>query len=418
MRAGIVRRLFIVVAVGLLIWGGHELFQRQRGFERANELAQFGLWEQARHELGRYLQLHPRDARAHLMMAGLWINDDQLLSNETVPRALAHLRRIPEGSPLAAPAQIQQAKLLFLVSHKPVEAERLLREAIRRDENSLEAHQLLCKLLEMTGRQDYSEPHFWRAYELSPPVERAARLRDWYMSQFFPLTANEALERQMGFSSVSTATLPAEAVRYLRFRETEPDEPLGRAVLARWTRRAGKPAEALDLLNLDDGNLDEELRDPFFVATLVDSLIDLGEYEQAEARFRDWPDPAEGFDYWRLKGVILEEVHHQYAAALEAYDLALAIWPGPTDWGLLHRKAGCLAKAGRREEAVQVRAQAEKVTQLMSDEVHKRLRYVLGFLENPEYLREVAEFYRSLGRTREADAWTREAALRVAHTLE
>jgi hypothetical protein len=54
----------------------------------------------------------------------------------------------------------------------------------------------------------------------------------------------------------------------------------------------------------------------------------------------------------------------------------------------------------------------------MEDSVHQRIRYVLGFLENPAYLREVADFYRKLGREREASAWLREAGSRVADTLK
>ncbi len=180
----------------------------------------------------------------------------------------------------------------------------------------------------------------------------------------------------------------------------------------------GQPREGLSLLDAGDEKLDNELDDPFFVATLVDLLVDLGEYERAEGHFRDWPGPKEGFDYWRLQAVLLEDVDEDFEAALEAYDKALQTWPGQADWRLMHRKAGCLARAGERDQARAVRTRATEVELLMEDEVHQRLRHVLGNLNDADGLKEVAAFYRKLDRTREATAWSREVARLVAATLE
>ncbi len=231
----LVRRILLAAMIVSLAWGGYELLRRQRGFAHATELAQFGLWQKARSALDGYLELHPSDAEARLLMAELWISDDQLFSDVTAPAALKQLSRIPPDAPLASTARLQEAKIQFLIQHRPVAAEASLRSAILRDENSLEAHLLLCKVLEMTARYHQTETLFWQAYDLSPAEQRPVRLREWYMSQFFPRTANDDLDRQMGFTDAETATLPVEAVRYLRFRETEPHAPLGRAALARWT---------------------------------------------------------------------------------------------------------------------------------------------------------------------------------------
>lgn len=418
MKSKILRRIILIaVAVGLA-WGGYEVVRRQRGYSQAIELAQFGLFERSRAALSGYLQLHPGDEEAHFLMAELWMTDDQLFSNTAVPRALDELGQISDESGLAVAARTQEGKLQFLVQHRPVAAEKSLRKAISLDENAGEAHQLLCKVMEMTARYHGTEPLFWRIYEMSPPELRAEKLRDWYMSQFFPQTVNDALDDQMGITAAQTGGLAIEAIRYLRFRETEPDEPLGRAALARWTLNTGKPSEALSLLDVGDDKFDNALQDPFFVATLVELLIDLGEYERADQRFRAWPGLQEGFDYWRLKALILEEVHNEFESALEAYDMALQTWPGPAEWRLMHRKAGCLARSGQREQADQMRVQADVVEKLMEDDVHQRLRHVLGFLDNADDLREVVAFYRKLGRAREATAWSQEVASRVAATLE
>jgi len=414
----IVVRLIVIALVAALAWGGYEVAQRQLGFSKSLELAQFGLWSKARESMSGYLELHPGSDEARYWMAELWVNDDQLLVNESVPAALGQLSHISDSSPLAAKARTLEGKLQFLIQHQPVAAEKSLRKAISLDENSLEAHQVLCKVLETTARYHETESLFWRIYELSPVEERATRLRDWYMSQFFPQTVNDALDVQMGITAAPNSTLPVEAIRYMRFRETEPSEPLGRAALARWTLRQGQPGEALGLLDVGDEEIDNELTSPFFVATLVELLIDLGQYEEANQRFEAWPGPHEGFDYWRLKAVVLEDVHGEYKSALQAYDKALEIWPGPAEWRLMHRKAGCLARAGLREEAAATRREAEVVEKLMEDDVHQRLRFVLGFLDNPDNLKEVVAFYRKLDRPREATAWSLEIARLLAATLE
>ena len=140
-------------------------------------------------------------------------------------------------------------------------------------------------------------------------------------------------------------------------------------------RAAGRIKNCLAKLGIH--SLDNELRDPFFVATLVDLLIDLGEYRRAEEHFEKWPGAKDEFDYWRLRAIILEEARDDFEAAIVAYDAALATWPGQVDWRLMHRKAGCLAQAGKRDEAVEMRERADTVERLMDDEVHRRLRYIL-----------------------------------------
>jgi tetratricopeptide (TPR) repeat protein len=417
MRSKVVRGL-LVALIAFVVWVGYEFIQMQNGLARATDLARFGLWEKARSALEEYLQLHPADAEARLLMANLWINDDGLPGYKTAPEAIVHLERIPASSVVAERARILKGRMQFFILHKPAAAEKLFEEAIQQDENNREAYQLLCTVYEMTGRFHDIERFFWRTYELAPQEERAVQLRYWYMSQFFPLTANDNLDRLMGFHDAATKSQPVEAVRYMSFRDTEPNEPLGRAGLASWMRRIGKPREALEVLRVSEATAENELQNVFYVTILIDLLIDLGEYEQAEARFQNWPGENENFNYWRLKAILAEQSGRDLAAALEAYDKALEIWPGPADWRLMHRKAGCLAQSRRTQEAVAMRARAETVEKLMENSVHERLRYILGFLDNPDHLREVADFYRKLGREREGAAWLREAGSRIADTLK
>jgi len=132
--------------------------------------------------------------------------------------------------------------------------------------------------------------------------------------------------------------------------------------------------------------------------------LDLGQFEQAEASFRRWPVNDRGHAYWKWRAIIFDEVLHQHEEALAAYGRALEIWPGPADWRLHHRRAGCLTRL-RKSEAAVAQERAAQVRALMTAENHDRLRAVLGSLDDAEQLAEVVQFYRKLGRKREADCW-------------
>jgi hypothetical protein len=74
---------------------------------------------------------------------------------------------------------------------------------------------------------------------------------------------------------------------------------------------------------------------------------------------------------------------------------------------MLHFKAQSLAKLGRREESEAVRLRAREIELLMELPVHQELRQALADLQQPENLRKMANFYRKIGREREASEWDR-----------
>lgn len=401
----------IILGVVLVLAGGAGLYaavvvvRAQSGLRAGQRMLAHQLWPQARGQLSRYLWLHPNDARARVLMAEALVKDESLPAADAASYAMNYLSKIPDSSPLAAEARLQQGRLCFLILQKPGRAEQLLRRASELQADALPAYQLLWTLLNVTGRAELCEDVFWRVYELSPEQERPLRLREWYMNQFFPLTATEPLDRMMGIlAPEESPTRTTESRRLLRFRENEPEAPVNHAALAQWCQQEGDPDFAIRLLDAAAAELDNASQDPFFLATYIATLIDLGQLERAESCFQRWPKTDQGHLYWRSRGLILDEAGEATRDACEAYRRALEIWPGPIDWRLRHRRAVCLARYGDAAGAAQERARAEAVQELMKVETHERLRNALGSIQELEKS-EIVDFYRKLGRSREADCW-------------
>jgi tetratricopeptide (TPR) repeat protein len=400
----------LIAAVLLAGLGGTWLWiERSRG--QAQKLAAFGLWPDARRAVARYLWLHPHDASARLLCAEAIVKDDRLPVAQAVAEAAAHLRTIPDSAPAGARARTQEASLeLFLLYH-PTRAESLLRRALELQPDAPQSHYLYWKLLDLTGRSHLAEPSFWKAYEGSDIGLRPIRLREWYMSQFYASTANPVLDRLMGVvKSPKYDAEQAEANRYIRFRNAEPESPLCYAALARWFQLSGDSRFALESLEKGRGKMQNEERDPFYLATMIGLLIEQGDFDRADACLRNWPEPHRGYEYWLAQGQVLQEVRGQYAEAIQAYDLALRDWPGPADWRTRNRKANCLAQLRDQAGAAREREQAKVIENLMAEKVHQRLRFVLGFLDRPDLLQEVVDFYQKIARPREAAAWSEHLA--------
>lgn len=413
----VLRNTIALVVSGAALFAAGVAVRAQYGLSAAQESAKRGDWAQARSQLRRFLGLHPSDGRALLLMAEALAKDETLPAREAVLSSISYLGQVPDTSPQAAAARLHEARLRFVILLEAGRAEALLREAVEAEPDSFEAHHLLWKLFELTGRSHLAEPTFWRVYELAREGERAVLLRDWYMSQFFPSTAAAELERQLGLSGPDGQPGGKnEAFRFKRFRDAEPDAAVGRAALARWFLLEGDPSFAMTLLDQAAEAVPGIEGDPFYLATRIATLIDLGRVEEAQECLAGWPETQRtGHEYWKWRAVLLEQVGRDFAGALQAYDRALGIWPGPGDWRTQFRKAACLGRLGNHAEAEQVRLAADQVEKLMHDEVQAELRAALGDLTSESKLRIVEDFYRRLGRDREADCWATE--IRRLHAM-
>lgn len=404
-------QLVVLVSAVLLAGLGGTWLWIERSWGQAQKLAAFGLWPDARTAVARYLWLHPHDASARLLCAEAIVKDDRLPVAQAVAEAEAHLRTIPDSDPAGARARTQEASLQLFLLYRPTRAESLLRRAIELQPDATPSQYLYWKLLDLTGRSHLAEPCFWKVYEASDVGLRPIRLREWYMSQFYSSSANPVLDRIMGVVKAPKYDADqAEGLRYIRFRNAEPESPLCYAALARWFQLSGDSRFALESLEKNLDKMQNEEHDAFFLATMISLLIEQGEFERADEYFKNWPEPHRGYEYWLAQGQVLQEVRGEFAEAIQAYDLALRDWPGPADWRTRNRKANCLAQLRDQAGAAREREQAKVIENLMAEKVHRRLRFVLGFLDRPDLLQEVVDFYQKIARPREATAWSEHIA--------
>lgn len=409
----VVIRLSLALLVFAVLGAGWQLLLLFQARTLAEEAYRHEDWPETRAQLRRYFLLGREDAGARLMLAEALVRDTSLPTEEAVKQAVEHLQHIPDKSPLGPKARIQEARVRFLILREPYRAEKLFRKGIamldsEADEARLESLYLLWKLLDMTGRSTWAEPIFWRTYEHTPAEKKLIRLREWYLSQFFPLQACVDLDRTMGFIEQHEYTkAETELLRVMEFHLRDPDSPTGAAVLARWHQGEGKPQRALEVLE-SVPDPEAAFQEPYYVAVLVSTLFDLGEFVRAERCWERWPGSHEEYYYWKWKAIILDEIDGSYSEALEAYDKAFSIWPGTVDWRNHYRKARCLAKLGKHQEARRARERVEEIQELMSEEAHAGLKLALDDLDNPERLGAFVQYYRRINHSREAECWRKE----------
>ncbi len=197
---------------------------------------------------------------------------------------------------------------LFLLAH-PTLAERLFRRAIELDPEMPEPYYLLWQVKDLTGRAQFTEPEFWKVYEASTVQTKGIRLRDWYMCQFYPATANMPMDKLMGIVPVTPSDpTKEEPLRLVRFIDGEPESPVCRAALARLFQREGNARAALEILEKDAAEVRGAEEDPFYLATLIGILIELGDLDRADRCFQAWPEPRTGYEYWLTQGKVLQEI--------------------------------------------------------------------------------------------------------------
>ncbi len=360
-------------------------------------------WSDARKQLTGYLKLHPDDAEAHLLMAEAFVKDESAQDDDHLEQAFQHLQQISNDSPLAARARLQEARLRFVILFQPIQAEALLRESLELNNNSYEANTLMWKLEDLTGRHYLSSPYFWKAYELSSDREKPLRLREWFLSEFFPDSANAEYDRMLGIAA--TKKLPALIVRLLKFREAEPESPVHHAVLGWYFLDSKDPKTAVRLLGMAP-DLNTAMADPLYVSVLFEALIDLGEFDKADACFQKWPLPHSGYDFWRCQGLRNQLILKNDRAAAVDFRRALDLPRGTLDWATMSRLANSLSRIGRLDEAEALRVRIGRLTKKsLTRDAIASIRKNLADLNKIDAVRKTQEFYSAIGLHQEARAW-------------
>lgn len=414
-------RVLWLIVVGLLGTGAYFGITRigaQRSLQRARTAIGLNDWRTARVELRSYLAVFPSNENARLQLAEAFFKDSALNSERAVSSAIQQLDFIRRDSPLWPTARIQEARMCLFVRMQSHQAELLLREALTVAPDNMDAHYVLWKLLDLTGRSHLAEPHFRKVLESTPLERRPFCLREWYMSQFYPATANPELDRQMGFLEPGAVhDSLTEFRRLVKFREQEPRAALNHATVARWFSLEGDPKKALESLQQALDVTDTPLEEPFFVATLAQVLFDLGEFDRALKIYQTWPGEPSGYEYFRLGAIFSDEVEQDFEKAIRCYREVIAVWPGQADWQIQNRLARCLAKAGNEAAAETTRQQAKSVELLMETTVHSPLRRLLANPDQLEICLQMTQFYEQLGLAFESSHW-REQVRRLQLTVQ
>lgn len=402
------KRWMAVVVVSVLLLFGASAFWWQssirQNLEKAKQAVARGSWEIAIDRLDNHLRYKPEDAEAHLLIAESLVMSAGRSPAGKLEKAVSHLQQIPDTSPLAAKARLQEGRILLFLMKKPAAAERLLKESLRLDPDSLETSLLMWQLLDVTGRHIISDVYFWRAHELSSPSQRGLLLRDWFLSEFYPEQLHAALYSQMGVSAVGQ--IPASVNLMVHFREAEPEASFLHAGLAKYYHDVGNLAGAMDLLK-ECPDVPSAMKDPFFVSVLFETLIDLGEFQKAKASFQEFPTPHEGYLYWRSEGMYHDYVQNNSEAAVVSIRKAMETAPAKFDWGLMTRLSVCLKKVGAVKDAEEMQARVDHLTRdVLTVEQTSLLRNLFIEPMRPDDAARFVDFYGKFGLEQEVSAWS------------
>ncbi|MBL8812965.1 MAG: hypothetical protein JNM43_22550 [Planctomycetaceae bacterium] len=370
---------------------------RQYLRERRSELAE--------QSLASYLKYQPDDHQAVIQWAEAVIDGKSRKPADAARLACEALAGIPDASPFAAEARMREARLTLFVLLQPEKAESLLQKSRTLDPAPMDVHFLLWKVFDLTERFQFAEPHFWATYERSPEEIKTNRLAEWYLSQFSTNSANASLDRLLGFIAADQTTSEQVVVARLdSFVEHEPESTLNLTAKAAFLLHLREREAAGKLLDQADLRADSRTNE-FFLATRISYLLDLGRLKEADSLFEQWNAAKDGYPYFKTLARIQQLVRRDDKGAVENFEKAIQLWPGPVDWSNLHFMAQSMARLGDRTGAEQTRAKAKEVELLMEMDVHRTLRAALNTLNSPESLQQFEDFYSKIGRETEANAW-------------
>lgn len=396
------RVLLLVIIVALVTAVGLQVFRLRQVPEQATRLIAARKLKEAQQQLETYLRWFSSDAKARLLLAESYARDE---SPTATTDALHHLHLISSASEIGAEARFREGQLQLLLRHRPATAERLLREAIKLQPDKPEANLLLWRLLSVTGRHPQSAQFFWKAYKVSLPEKRGLLLRDWYLSEFSPGAGNAELDRHWEVLGEKESPSPeTELHRYELFMKDESDSVLGYAAAAQYYVRNRELELAAEYL-AKGSQLADAATEPLYFAAAIGLALEQGEFDRAVELLKLWPEPREGYEFFRDQGTILDEVQKDYPAAIKAYRAAIQAETGDAEWTTQNRLAHCLRKVGKNEEAAAVLRQAKVAERLMEPGVHQPIREALAGLDNSRGLQPVVDLYQALGRRREVAGW-------------
>ncbi|MEW4570202.1 tetratricopeptide repeat protein [Tautonia sp. JC769] len=211
--------------------------------------------------------------------------------------------------------------------------------------------------------------------------------------------------------------------------EADPDDVDARVALLRRSLSAAPPPTDRPRIGRSGAGAETALEDlttllgrfpdhPGVRGAAIDALLDSGRIDEARSLLEAWPpSAADDPRRLRLQARLDLDFEGRPDRAIEA--IAILLRATPHDWRLRSRLSRALAMQGEAEEARRQAAVVDRLRErLEPDRLGRRLADALRAIDDPEALDDLADLCASVGLTRLASAWGREAeTLRAALAL-
>jgi tetratricopeptide (TPR) repeat protein len=310
--------------------------------------------------------------------------------------AFARLEQIPPTSVAYKDALVARAKQVYLSQLKVRTAERLLDQVLEREPEHVEANQLLFSIYTATNRPDRADPVFWQAFRQVGAAEKPAMFRLWFLSQFTRNAANRALDIGSGIVPPDRPPSDDDVIdRFIVFKNREPDEALHYGAMASWWLWKTETKTALEILQVGQRDA-KDIGEEVYLSSLVQTLLNQGDFQQASDLLGQWPESERGFNYFRLLGVCQQSLN-QFGEAVENYKRAQGYWPGPIDANVWYRLNQCLRELGRIEEAEAAERQTEVVRSWL-EERWAAVRAAVDYLYDAKAVDVLIDFFAAIGK--------------------
>lgn len=387
--------LFLAVAASAYFAAG---FHCDQQLQQANDSLKQGNLGLARVAARAALQVawtQERRDHAKLVLARATLSDETL-EEKAFLDAFASLEEIGPASSAYPDAIAERAKQMLLTQIRVRAAERLLKEVIQLEPRHLASNQLLFTIYCLTNRPDRADSAFWIGFPQIPVEEKPAAFRQWFLSQFTRNGANRAFDVGTGIVPPNIEPSDEDIIkRFIAFKDSEPDEATHYGAMASWWLWRTETAEALEILQIGQER-STSVAEEVYLSSLVQALLNQGNFEQAKELLEQWPESERGFNYLRHLGVYQQSINQTELAA-QTYRKCLEIWPGPIDANVRHRLDQCLKELGHTDEALKVEQQTA-VARLWLEERWGMVRKAIDYMHDEQAVGVLLEFFTAIGK--------------------
>lgn len=384
----------VVVLIGLTVGGSwYWCESRLNRSEQSLADGEFGMARVAAREALQVAWVADHRNRGKWLLAQATLAD-ATLEDRVLEDGYRLLDEIEPSSRVYADARVTKAKQMLLTKIQVRGAERVLAEVLQSNPGHAAANQLMFTIYCLTNRADRADPAFWAGFEFLPLDEQPVAFRHWFLSQFTRNGANRAFDVGTGIVPLDREPSDDDIIRrFIMFKDSEPQEAMHYGAMANWWLWRTETQTALEILEIGQERA-ETVAEEVYLSSLVQALLNQGNFAQVGGLLETWPEDERGFNYLRHRGVYLESTE-QIEQAVETYQQCLTVWPGPIDANVRHRLSQCLQRLGRNEEAEKVAAQTE-VARLWLEERWGMVRKAIDYLHDDQAVGVLLDFFTAI----------------------